>query len=179
MNEQMPFIIGLTGKAGAGKDTVGAMLQWPTYAFARTLKHMLAAAGLPEPGNRADKELVMDDLGFSWRYAAQTLGTEWGRVCLGDDVWVKFADRWCRSNHQFSKIVITDARFENEAEWIRRHGLLVHVVGRGTDTKLAGHVSESGITPLATDYVILNDGDLDNLKKQAEHLRNRLLGAQS
>jgi hypothetical protein len=174
MEQQMPFLVGLTGKAGAGKDTVGAMLQWPTYAFARTLKNMLAAAGLPEPADRAGKERVMPDLGFSWRHAAQTLGTEWGRQHLGHDVWVKFAHHWC-THSGYRIVVFTDLRFENEAEWVRRHGVVVHVVGRATDTARADHVSESGVAPLACDEVILNDGDLDNLKAQAERLRNRIL----
>jgi hypothetical protein len=175
-NSRMPFLIGLCGKAGAGKDTVGKLLQWPTYAFARTLKDMLAAAGLPEPADRADKERVLPNLGFSWRHAAQTLGTEWGRKHLGDDVWVKFAKHWC-VNSGHGVVVFTDLRFENEAMFIRKHGLVVHVVGRATDTQLAGHVSEAGVEPLAYDMVILNDSDLDDLKQQVERFRSSIIGA--
>jgi hypothetical protein len=92
----------------------------------------------------------------------------------GCDVWVKFAAHWCReSGHNV--VVFTDLRFENEAAWARKHGVVVHILGRATDTLLANHASEAGVIPAASDLVVINDGSLDSLKAKVERLRNRIL----
>ncbi len=76
-------LIGVTGPAGAGKDTVGHYLHtdygFMAFAFASPLKQGLAAMGMPEPSSRELKEQAVPGFEFPWRQAAQTLGTEWGR----------------------------------------------------------------------------------------------------
>jgi hypothetical protein len=173
------MIIGLTGKAGAGKDTVGDMLVkhygFRKDAFAATLKAMLATAGMPEPKAMlatagmpepkvtADKEKSIEGFDFSWRQAAQTLGTEWGRS-LDPDLWVKLTMN--RVLHWPGHCVFTDVRFENEAAAIRRvGGHIWHVAGRQTNLGAhAGHASEAGVQFYPNkDFLINNGYDLQML----------------
>ena len=158
------FVIGLTGTGGAGKDTVGSMLGHNTLAFAGPLKQGLAAMGFPEPANRADKEELLPGYTFSWRQAAQTLGTEWGRS-LQHDIWLAIIkSRVERMSSMF--VSITDVRFHNEADWVRENGLLVHIRGRETTVKEEDrkHASEHGLFPSPGDYTLNNTGTLSDLR---------------
>ena len=171
---KMPYLVGLTGPAGVGKDTVAGFLGWPTFAFAKTLKLMLAAAGLPEPATREDKEAIIPELGFSWRQAAQTLGTEWGRG-LNPDLWLLLAKRYAL-NSGYTVLVITDVRFENEAQLVREHGCLIHVSGRETTASgaAAAHASEEGVAVGLSDWGIANSGTLEELRETVESLKEEL-----
>lgn len=156
-------VIGLAGPAGAGKDTVAEMIQrmygYKRIAFAHTLKNMLAIAGMPEP-EREFKEALLPGLPFSWRQAAQTLGTEWGRS-LDPDLWVKLTLMHMQKHP--GNYVISDVRFENETAAIRGlGGTIVHIHGRKTalvgDT--TNHASEAQVKQDPLDYILPNQGDL-------------------
>jgi hypothetical protein len=144
------ILVGITGKAGAGKDTIADYLEtghgFIRLSFASTLKAMMAAAGMPEPARRENKELPVPGFGFTWREAAQRLGTEWGRG-LDQDIWVKLVEQRLRTEFQGSRVVLSDVRFENEAAMIRHlGGILLHVVGRAADLGAnAAHASEAGV----------------------------------
>lgn len=149
-------LIGITGKAGVGKDTAAAHLVehhgYERYAFAAPIKRMLGVLGFPEHlfADHVTKEAVIQDLGCSYRKLAQTLGTEWGRT-IHPEFWLIQAKRAyaraCREGH-VAGFVISDVRFENEAEWIRSEGgTVIHLFGRDTtvDGDAAKHVSEGGV----------------------------------
>lgn len=172
-------LIGLTGKAGSGKDTVGQYLhKWAnayTLAFAFPLKEALAAMGFPEPKDREAKEAVIAGFSFSWRELAQTLGTEWGRA-RDPDLWLKLAmqevDR-IQAVRSHSLVVITDVRFENEAAAIReRGGQIWHITGR--EAQMLGatksHVSEQGLEVKRGDKVLVNSGTIAELAGLVEEL---------
>lgn len=163
------MITGITGKAGAGKDTAADYLVsqygFVKVSFAATLKKMLDVAGLPEPFNRDDKEKVVEGFDFTWREAAQKLGTEWGRS-LDPDIWVKLT---MNSLDPHKNYVISDVRFENEASAIRKQGVLIHLVGRQVDLgKNANHPSEAGIIECLKDIRIENSDTIENLYKRMD-----------
>lgn len=149
-------IVGFTGPAGSGKDTAADYLMSKGFvkiSFASTLKAMLATAGLPEPASRDDKEKIIEGFPFSWREAAQTLGTEWGRS-LDPDIWLKLTLKGLEPD---GKYVVSDVRFENEAKVVRENGLLIHLVGRKVDMgDLEAHASEAGVTRAHGDYCVRN-----------------------
>lgn len=164
------ILIGITGKAGAGKDTVGDVLKtgwgFDCVSFAGPIKAAISAM-LDEPEekweDRAWKEMIHPLTGQSPRYMAQTLGTEWGRTHVSDNLWINLAlahiGRW--------HTAITDVRFENEAEVIRERGLLVHV-HRDTVQPIDNitHSSEDGIVPRIIyphDLHIQNTGSIQDL----------------
>lgn len=168
------MLIGITGPAGSGKDTAGEWIvsyfDFERYAIANPLKAALAAMGLPEPSNRDLKESPVPGFNFSWRRAAQTLGTEWGRG-LDEDLWLKLAERHITQRMTAGKsVVVTDVRFENEAAMVRRlGGYVLHMTGRKAPLDgLESHQSEAGVKVARWDVVIDNSGSLTDLTDQLE-----------
>ena len=170
-------LIGITGKAGSGKDTVADYLVskhgYTKISFAAILKNMLRVAGLPEPTNRDDKEKVVEGFEFSWRDAAQKLGTEWGRS-LDTNIWVKLT---MQSLDPFKKYVISDVRFDNEAEAVRKSGCLIHLTGREIDMgALSNHPSEAGVEWHPGDHVTSNSNSKVALYAKVESILLGLKG---
>lgn len=160
------MIIGIIGKAGSGKDTVADYLVskygFTKVSFASILKDMLSVAGLPEPSNRDDKEKVVGGFDFTWRHAAQTLGTEWGRNCLDKDIWVKLTMKNLGDGINY---VFSDVRFDNEAKAIKEAGgFNIKLIGREVELGESGtHPSEAGVSEELISQVINNDSSLQDL----------------
>lgn len=169
-------LIGITGAAGAGKDTAAAWFVAEhgarRYSFATPIKEALSVMfGIPAAvfEDRVAKEQPVEWLGRSPRYLAQRLGTEFGRDLVGPDVWVAILARRLLAagfeDPRSPPVVIPDVRFPNEATFVRKTGVLLHLrrqasADLGADS---GHVSEAGITPRAGDVVIDNDGTIADL----------------
>ncbi len=101
------------------------------------------------------------------RKLLQILGTECGRECLGEDIWIK---HWKKkidatlSNY----IIADDIRYPNEAQYIKaKYGHIILVTGRLDDTVDALHRSELDQMKIEPDTVIDNIGTLEELKYQA------------
>lgn len=176
------MLIGLTGAAGAGKDTVADHLfkghGCLKLALADPLYAMISAmTGLPveKMADRKVKESDIAWIGTSPRRLLQTLGTEWGRGTLGDDIWIKnlfrridaYSAAMGRCGDKAS-FVVTDVRFANEAQAIRQRG--GHIVEIVRPMPLAGvpeearqHSSEAGIPDELVDVTIVNDTDIAGL----------------
>lgn len=168
-NGEIVTLIGIAGKAGAGKDTLAMALEehakFTTQSFAWPLKMGLAAMfNFVESDwyDRDWKERPLEGVGISPRRLAQTIGTDWGRR-LDGDIWVKAAQRSIEA-HSDTRIVIPDVRFENEARFIREHGTLLHVLRDSnslTDAFAAQHESEAGVLiDITRDYVLRNESTL-------------------
>lgn len=169
-------IIGLTGKARAGKDTIGKHLVaahgYATYAMASQLKAMLGAIGYHETNFQTteEKEAVIPELGVSYRHMAQTLGTDWMRKSVNARGWLilaeKALDSWQR-NSTVEGVVITDVRFDNEAVMVRElGGTVIHVLSNrdsGMTDATKGHESEQGVTFVEGDKTLYNFGDIPQL----------------
>jgi len=159
----MPPVIAVTGPAGSGKSTVSDYLAtrygYTKTKFAEPLKSMMRALGLTDAQIEGDfKETPAPQLGMKTpRYAMQTLGTEWGRKCMGEDFWL---DLWAINASMFNRVIVDDCRFPNEAAAVRRMGgRVIRLDGRGG---IAGsHVSEAGCG--IADEVICNDGSVADL----------------
>ncbi|MGP9490846.1 deoxynucleotide monophosphate kinase family protein [Psychrobacter sp. AOP7-B1-24] len=63
-------------------------------------------------------------------------------------------------------VIVPDVRFENEADLVREHGVLIHLVGRGGIE--GNHVSENAIEFKPGDIVIDNSRDLAWLYSQVD-----------
>ena len=148
-----PLLIGLTGYAGTGKDTVRSLLEqdhdFDGIAFADPVRDMLRSLldSMEIPRDwmieRELKEREIPGLGLSYRHMAQTLATEWGRS-LKSGLWLDIAAAKVRMYSQYGNpgVVISDVRFANEAEWIKAQGGLIWRIIRPGVEPVREHVSE-------------------------------------
>ena len=181
-------LIGLTGLAGSGKDTVAQALtqqwtaaghSWDVLPFAYTLKRMaivyLEDHGVPNAEQWVTdpvlKNTVIPEIGVSPRHIMQTLGTEWGQQCIGRDSWIKLLG--LRLNAALSRgvthVAITDARFSVEADWVRAQGGKIWRIERPGVAPVREHVSEAGVAHVKADRVIHNTGTLEDLSKSVRY----------
>ena len=179
-----PQLIGLCGAAGSGKSTVAAILEQWGYTrlrFAGPLKNMLAvllaAGGVDHPTQRRMLEGDLKELphpilqGQSPRRAMQTLGTEWGRECIGPDFWVGITA--ARADALLAEgrcVVIEDVRFPNEAAMVKGTGVATKHTRREL-WQLAGRGGIQGDHPsegqdLQPDMVLHNTGSLERLEAE-------------
>lgn len=104
--------------------------------------------------------------GVSARYLLQTLGTDWGRMTVNQDLWVHAARSAIQENlSNHSMVTIDDLRFHNEWEMLDRMGaMFVKVVRPGY------YADNSGTEGLLRDYkphlYVRNTGDLANLRER-------------
>lgn len=173
----IPEVIGIAGPAGAGKDTVADLFAQlvPDRAvnlkFAGPLKRMTAVLlsylGVPESAieDRQAKEAIIPQIGVSVRHLMVTLGTEWGRQLINPNLWTLLMSAQIEKARAEGKYcLISDVRFDNEADLIRAAGgTVIHVVRPGLAAVAGSHASEAGVKPALGDIEILNDGSLHQL----------------
>jgi len=172
-------IIAITGYARSGKDTVTEMLikifaergeNWERLSLAAPLKEMLKVGlGLDDKDERAE-ELY----GCNYRKLAQTLGTEWGRDLICEDIWIRIAAQ----RAQGKNVIISDLRMENEADWVRKAGGIVVHLERKDLERIAesSHKTEAGIAVHHCDYKILNNWSIRQLYDTCTQVADDLKG---
>lgn len=158
------MIIGLSGYAGAGKDTVGQILVsdygFKRLAFADTLKSV--AKRLHYWNGQKD------DLG---RRHLQELG-QILREEICESIWVDTVFKQIDFDKNY---VITDVRYENELQTIQNYNGYIYRVLRGQPVN--NHISEQ----LPEHYFkyngyLINDGTIDELKDQIADMIKYLNG---
>lgn len=175
------MIIGLCGAAGAGKSTVADRLVaahgFQHASFADPIYEAVSAiSGMPVKSlkDRRNKESVIEWLGVSPRMLLQTLGTEWGRNMVRQDIWIQSALRRIGGD-----VVFSDVRFDNEAEAIvDRGGEVWLVLGRAADLGgAASHSSEAGVSAKYVCRTLHNCGQVSDLYAAVDCAYDRLLTA--
>jgi PAS domain-containing protein len=176
--------IGLIGYIGSGKDTVADFLTTQGFhreSFASSLKDAISAIfGWPRellegrtPEARAWREIP--DLWWSHRlgytvtprWVLQYWGTEVCREGFNPDIWV--ASLEYRLLHANYNIVITDCRFKNEIEAIRKTGGTIWRIHRGYPETNTSHASENDWIDVQPDIFINNTGSIEDLYKEVKH----------
>lgn len=173
-------IIGLAGRARAGKDTVAETIlrigaARYRYRMAGPIKAMLKAGlDIDVDADDAGKDSRLTHLGRSARELLQLLGTDWGRNLVHRDIWVIEAQQAYMG--QGAGMVISDIRFANEAHWVRQAGGKVIHVQRHNAPLVAAHESEAGVEYVAgIDWIVRNDGTLEDLRAAVAALFGRAL----
>jgi hypothetical protein len=170
-------IVALSGPAGSGKSEAAkyltSSLGYSVVKFSEPLKNMLRAfystVGLTaeeiERRIEGDLKEVADPYlnGHTPRWAMQSLGTEWGRDCLGGDFWI---NAWSRKVAVTdANVVVDDCRFDNEARAVKdQAGEIVLLKPKKARRKTSSHNSEAGISPKLVDHVVVNDGTIEDLQ---------------
>lgn len=167
-----PTIIGLTGRAGAGKDTAARMISNQhghlPIAFADPLYYGLSVmlgVSVDRLQDREAKEEPLADYGVSPRQLLQTLGTEWGRELVHPQLWtLVLVKKVAHLVERGVPVIVTDVRFENEADTIREMGgVIVHIKRDGEEIVRSNHVSENRDVWDMADMVLDNNGTLADL----------------
>lgn len=161
-------LIAFTGLAGSGKSTAAKYLVehhgFTRVRFAGPLKDMMRALGLTEAEIEGDRKETPCDLlgGKTPRFAMQTIGTEWGRDIVAQDLWIRAFNASLAKVPAGVPVVVDDARFPNEADAIvAAGGVLVRIVRPGAGSGAAGHSSEAHTLPcVATIENASSEGDL-------------------
>lgn len=193
------LVIGLTGYAGAGKDTVGAHLVnkhgFHRVAFADAVKEM---ALVIDP-------LIFAGLGFGWRWRdgflvrlsvivkklgwdkakkiagvrkfLQRLGTQAVRNIIGEDAWILAASKTIGNlidEHGTDiKIVITDVRFPNEQTYILEdcwRSAVIRIERPDFDSGVShDHESERYVPTLGAPEPIVNSDSIALLEWQVDN----------
>lgn len=96
----------------------------------------------------------------------QKLGTDAMRNGLHENVWVNalMADYKPGPLYRVPNWIITDTRFPNEAQAIKEKGGVVIKVERPGVGPVNNHPSETALKDYPFDYVIHNDGSINDLK---------------
>jgi hypothetical protein len=169
------MIIGLSGYAQVGKDTVAQILVedygYTRIGFADTIKK---AAYLLDPIITLDGVRLAHAVDrYGWdgakqvpevRRILQVLGSEIGRDLIDPQIWVELT---MHSVHQDDKIVISDVRFRNEAEEIKwKHGEIWRISRIQKGAPVNVHRSETDMDSWDFDEYVSNNGSIDNLKQE-------------
>ena len=187
------MIIGISGKAQSGKDTVCKMIaytiwyynysqrlepfgidhykgysymiwntDWIHTSFANKLKQCLSVIlntyTVDVFESNDFKKSEIDWLGITVRELLQKFGTAIrNEVC--DDFWVKAC---LKDYEEGDNWLISDVRFKSEAKGIKDlEGIIVRVNREGAGA--GNHISEINLDDYSFDYVINNDGSMEDL----------------
>lgn len=167
----MAVIFGISGEKFSGKDTVANAIV-ARYAregrkaelirFAEPLKQSLCTLfgwDRSQLESHEFKETPEPITGKTPRYIMQAMGTEFGRELLHDQIWIRLAAAQVeRCIAEGIVPVLSDVRFENEAEMVRSMGgTIVHVINPTNVIRTDAHASENGVAQQTNDYRFIND----------------------
>lgn len=158
-------LVGIAGKARSGKTTAAEALEAHGYhhdSFAAPIREFVAKlCGLTIKELDKVKDTTTEPFGVTPRVLMQSLGTQWARE-HNPEFWLIALQH--RSSCGYT--VISDVRFENEAEFIRSNGgLLIHVQRPSAPIAESGHISERPVEVKQGDALIVNNSTIDVFTK--------------
>lgn len=153
-----PFLLGFAGKAHSGKDFSADHIiqEYPNLkiakvAFADAVRDMVRPIfDVDDIYRRGSKEDPIDGFGVSLREILQSLGTDWGRHMISEDIWVKILDKRVAERYaDYDVVIVSDIRFDNERDYvINGGGKVIRIVDpeeKREVSKFSEHMSEWGI----------------------------------
>jgi hypothetical protein len=179
INKDKISLIGVHGPLESGKDTVAKTIieafpdRYKQYAFAWPIKEackVIFGFTDEDMNDRVLKERIHPFWGVTPRSTMQLLGTEFGRGMIREDIWILRAETEIQNNAMNGLgTIISDVRFDNEAEIIRsRKGVIIHIERPDLDFSKVNykHASEDGVKREVGDYIVDNDSTLDTFRKR-------------
>lgn len=173
-------LIGIAGYARSGKDTAAEYLamrySYKKVAFADSIKKALIALNptitVYHPVNKESALMPLQTAVFSFgweqlkslspdiRPLLQKFGTEVGRQMWGENFWI---NRLFLDNLGERKLIVSDVRYWNEAQEIRRKGGEIWSIQRIDGRPVNGHSSENDLDNYDFDRIFFNDSTEDAL----------------
>lgn len=177
-----PIIIGLIGKKKSGKDTIASMMLDILHDDPEKINVVMTTSFAA-----ALKREVCEGCGISYEYLTehkdnfrlilQGWGTNFRRQLCGEDYWVKKVESEILTLNNTDYVIITDVRFQNEADMIRKmSGQLVRVIREETDDYTDLHPSEEQMDMITPHHTIDNDSDIEALKIRTNILLQEING---
>jgi hypothetical protein len=182
-------LIAFCGRKRVGKDVAtGCLIKeygFEQYAFANPLK--LACQEIfmlnEEQMDGCLKEVVDPEWGVSPRHLFQRIGTEIFRNQItkvfpemeeiGNNFWVYRFKLWYKKQLEKNpniRVVLSDVRFQNEADVVKELGGIVIKIQRDTKLNTDSHASEKNIDNIKTDYIIENNGTIEQYHEKVKKL---------
>ena len=116
------------------------------------------------------KEVLIPEVKQTPRQLMITLGTEWGRREVGENVWIDMAIK--KLNPKLS-YVSDDIRYLNEAEAFRKSDFKIIRVFNPRALKV-NSISEGNLESYSFDYLINNDGSFEDLYSKIDKIVEEL-----
>jgi hypothetical protein len=194
------MIIGISGKKGSGKSTISEMFLTEGFyldSFATSVKDIAAIifnydrtkiegfTGEDRIWRENIDNEISNFLGrpFRPRDSLTIIGTEFGRNMIHPDIWIKTVFDRYKSNEN-KNLVITDLRFPNEFESIKKHkGYTIRIhrpcLQQNIPNNIVNeHISETALDSKEAnsefDYIIINDGTIEDLKIKIKNIINNI-----
>ena len=179
------MLIGICGKAGSGKDTIGEHLideyGFEQIALADPIKRLVKDVFVLDDYTVYDRTAREQELpeweGWSVRQLLQFIGTELFRENIDTSIWVK--SLWLRVKDNPDKnYVVTDVRFPNELQFFVDNGgedfVSIKSIREGCDGSvgIAGHESEK--YDLEAGHDMYNDSTIENLYSKVDDIMKTL-----
>lgn len=172
-----PFIAFYSPIMGSGKTTAARYLEaaydFVPLGFADPIKKMtralLESAGVEQEEINAYlaghlKEKPVPFAPVTARRIMQTLGTEWGRQTIYENLWVEaLTEKADELLLQGQFVVVDDLRFPNEYHALREMGATLIRINRPADQFDERHESEGALDDFRFDREIENDGTFHQL----------------
>jgi len=165
-------VIGLTGYAQSGKDTLASILV-EKYGYSRVafadkirdflyginpmvacsptgyLRDLVNLVGWDKAKQEPQVRRLLQDLGIS------------ARELIDENIWVTTALKHVGKDE---RVVVTDVRFENEAMMIKLMGGQLWRVRRPGVEAVNSHVSETQLDGYKVDQIFVNSGSIQDLE---------------
>ena len=167
------MIIGLTGFARSGKDSVAKVLVnqygFTRVAFADKIRELLYEINPIVNDSNFTIQGVVNEYGWEdakvlfpeVRRLLQDLGVG-ARSLFGDKFWINQAIGAIGVGQP--NVVITDVRFKNEADTLKANGAELWRVKRSGIVAYNRHISETDMDGYNVDQVFVNNGSLEDLE---------------
>lgn len=173
--------IALTGKMRSGKDTVGL------YLIQRGLRHYKLSDGI----SRIISQFFYDDIECGKKMRTHYTHIGQSMRALDPEVWCKYTWNQISKDNHLAKagVLITDLRQKNEEKFLRDRGFNIIKIESSEEIRLErakeldsdfqddllSHETELSVDDIDYDYLIKNDGTLEELYEQVKLIYNQLI----
>lgn len=179
------MIIGVTGKKQSGKSLMANYLKKYNFvelSFAEPIKEIckILFNFTDDQMNGQLKEIIDENWNVTPRKCMQFIGTELFRnqlnklICdIGEDIWMKIVYQKIKKLLG-NNIIISDVRYQNEADMIKNCGGIIIKIQRNYDISDISDIHSSEQNEIIFDHIIMNDKTQMEFYSEIEALMNML-----